>query len=139
MVWPNLVVATDGMATVGGPCRVGFEAEVLKARADVEIIQCLEFIAWSKRRIKELDSQRAEEVCSALRGRGPVRQIERTDLPPDCGSSSRFRRIGHVTPANGEHVAIRPRFSCATVAPGQANSRLRTLTHLPTSRQSRGK
>ena len=86
---------------------------------DVEIDQCRKYIARGETH-QGAGFPARTRVCSAHRGPGAPREIgERTVSSPHHGSSSRLRRRGHVTPADGEHVAIRARHSCEGVARSQ--------------------
>ena len=105
------------------------KAEWTKARAaskqpavDVEIDQCRNFIARSERRIKELDSQRAEECASMTQNR---RSVSRGRWKHNREAPRFNHRIPGHKPADGQHVAGRKRCLGAGVAPGEANSRRR--------------
>ena len=78
----RLEKALEAMGDVVGPAVEVLKAELIKARAaakqpavDVEIDQCRKFIARSERRIKELDSQRAEESASMTEAQERLKRL----------------------------------------------------------------
>ena len=88
----KLEKALEAMVDVVGPAVEVLKSELIKARAaakqpavDVEIDQCRKFIARSERRIKELDSQRAEESASMTEAQERLKRL-----------------LGDVTPADGQ-------------------------------------
>ena len=112
-----------------GPVVEVLKSELTKAKSaskqpplDVEIDQWRKYVATGERRIKQLDSQRAEECALLTEAQERLKRLVNAQSRAN-GSPSRIRG-GYVTPANGEHVANRARHSCE----GAARSQMRGPT-----------